>query len=212
MRKWWLLFRHLETHGYVTILKNSKGEESILLIPELLVNLVSSIVSQADKHPKELGELSESPANSRKILIPPNLKLFHQLNSSYWSIPQLVRFIGHNICFRETLGSDTLLIFPALIKPKKDLLLMKLKPFDDISYIIRGQVENVYPALVVLLGNTRTFTRVDQWQNQAPIWNGVKEKFVVFRLIEEREGEIELVVYYSKEMPVIWKKNVSKGY
>ena len=35
---------HLETHGYVAVLRSSAGEQHILLAPELLVTLASSIV------------------------------------------------------------------------------------------------------------------------------------------------------------------------
>jgi hypothetical protein len=52
--------KHLETHGYVTILRSSSGEEGILLTPELLVALASSIVLQADKHPREPRAVSET--------------------------------------------------------------------------------------------------------------------------------------------------------
>ena len=51
---------HLETHGYVAILRSSAGEQHILLTPELLVTLASSIVLLADKHPRELGAVSET--------------------------------------------------------------------------------------------------------------------------------------------------------
>jgi hypothetical protein len=33
----------------------------------------------------------------------------------------ILRFLQHNICFRETLGDETLLIFPGLIKQKRPL-------------------------------------------------------------------------------------------
>lgn len=111
----------------------------------------------------------------------------------------MVRFISHNICFREILGTEALLIFPTLIKQKRPLL-DNVKTIEDVSYIARGRVENVYAALVVLLGYTPTFTRINHWQNQAQYEMGQGE-ICGFRLIEEREGEIELVLYYSTAMP-----------
>lgn len=56
-------------------------------------------------------------------------------------------------------------------------------------------MENVYAALVVLLGYTQTFIRVNQWQNQAQYEMDSGEIFG-FRQIEERAGEIELILYY----------------
>ena len=65
-------------------------------------------------------------------------------------------FLKHNIAFRETIGSQTLLIFPELINlkrpPEHDAGLV-----DDITYFVSGATENVYAALVVLLGYTNLF-------------------------------------------------------
>jgi hypothetical protein len=47
-------------------------------------------------------------------------------------------FVDHNICFRESLGADALLIFPGLIKQKRPLL-EEFETVDDMSYIVRGQ-------------------------------------------------------------------------
>ena len=59
-----------------------------------------------------------------------------------------------------------MLIFPSLIKQKRPLQ-DDLPATDDTSYVVRGRVENLYASLVVLLGYTPSFTRINQWQNQA---------------------------------------------
>ena len=51
---------HLETHGYVTVLRSSAGEQYILLTPDLLVTLASSIVLLAGRIQSAL----DSPATS----------------------------------------------------------------------------------------------------------------------------------------------------
>lgn len=189
---------HLENHGYVTILRSSAGDVHVLLTPDLLVTLASSVVLLADKHPRELGAVSEtellrgaypfeelaglSPAESRILLD-----------------AAVLRFLQHNVCFRETLNEETLLIFPALIKQKRPLQ-EDLPAADDFSYVVRGRVENLYASLVVLLGYTPTFTRVNQWQNQAQYEMGEGE-LCGFRLTGDREGELELVLYYGERMP-----------
>jgi small GTP-binding protein len=189
---------HLETHGYVAVLRSSAGEQHILLTPELLVTLASSVVFLADKNPRELGAVSETDLLQGKYP-------FDELAGLSPSESQIVldaailRFLQHNICFRETLDEETLLIFPALIKQKRPLQ-DDLPAADDISYVVRGRVENLYASLVVLLGYTPSFTRINQWQNQAQYEMGDGE-ICGFRLIEDREGEIELVLYYGDRMP-----------
>jgi small GTP-binding protein len=189
---------HLETHGYVAVLRSSAGEEYILLTPDLLVTLASSIVLVADKHPRELGAVSETELLQGKYPFD-ELAGLSQAESQILLDAAILRFLQHNICLRETLGNETLLIFPGLIKQKRPLQ-DDLPSIDDISYVVRGRVENLYASLMVLLGYTPSFTRINQWQNQAQYEMGEGE-ICGFRLIQDREGEIELVLYYSDKMP-----------
>jgi small GTP-binding protein len=189
---------HLETHGYIAVLRGTDSEQHILLTPELLVTLASSIVLLADKHDRELGAVNETE------LLQGNFS-FAELNGLSPAESQILldaailRFLQHNICFRETVGKETLLVFPGLIKQKRPLQ-DDLPSADDISYVVRGRVENLYASLVVLLGYTPSFTRINQWQNQAQ-YEMQEGQICGFRLIEDREGEIELVLYYADQMP-----------
>ncbi len=189
---------HLETHGYVAILHSSGGEQYVLLAPDLLVTVASSIVLLADKNPRELGAVSETELLQGKYPFE-ELAGLPQGESQILLDAAILRFLQHNICFRETLGDETLLIFPGLIKQKRPLQ-DDMPATDDISYVVRGRVENLYASLVVLLGYTPSFTRINQWQNQAQYEMGEGE-ICGFRLIEDREGEIELVLYYGEQMP-----------
>ena len=189
---------HLENHGYVSLLRTSSGAQTVLLAPELLVGLASSVFLQADKHSQELGALSESTLLSGDYPFP-EVESLDPAERQVLLDAALMRFLEHNLCFRGTLGDDTLLIFPGLIKQKRPLF-DPIETVDDVSYVVRGQVENVYPALVVLLGHTRTFTRVNYWQSQAQFDMG-SGQICGFRLFQEREGEIELVLHYSEAVP-----------
>jgi small GTP-binding protein len=189
---------HLETHGYVAILRSAAGEQPILLAPELLVTLAASIVLLADKHPRELGAISETELVKGSYPFA-ELAGLTPAESQILLDAAILRFLQHNICFRETLGDETLLIFPGLIKQKRPLV-NDLPANDDISYVVRGRVENLYASLVVLLGYTPSFTRINQWQSQAQYEMGAGE-ICGFRLIEDRQGELELVLYYGDRMP-----------
>jgi small GTP-binding protein len=199
--------KHLENHGYVAVLRSSKGAESILLVPELLVDLASSIVLLAGKDPRELGVLSEAQLLRGGYGFPE----LTELESGEREIlmdAAIARFLQHNICFRETLGNETLLIFPGLIKQKRPLV-EDIETAEDVSYIARGAVENAYAALVVLLGYTPAFTRINQWQNQAQYEMG-QDEVCGFRQIEEHEGEIELILYYGSIAPA-YARNMFQG-
>jgi len=177
---------HLQTHGYVTILKSSAGEEYI------------SIVLLADKHPRELGAVSEKELLQGHYPFE-ELAGLDEVERHILLDVAVLRFLEHNVCLRETFDNDTLLIFPGLIKQKRPLE-DDFQGTDDVSYVVHGRVENLYAMLVVLLGYTPSFIRINQWQNQAQYEMG-KAEICGFRMIEDREGEIELVLYYSGQMP-----------
>jgi small GTP-binding protein len=187
---------HLANHGYAAILRGSNGEVSILLVPDVLANLASSLVLEARRNPRGLGALEEG----RVLRGEYQLKELNDLEKHEQDVlldSALVLFLEHNMCFRETLGEQTFLIFPALINQKRPQL-QDMLTVDDVSYRVTGAVENVYAALVVQLGYTNTFTRTNQWQNQAE-YETARGDVCGFRQVEEREGEIELVLYYAQE-------------
>jgi small GTP-binding protein len=188
--------RHLANHGYVTVLRGSSGEETILLAPDLLANLAASFVLEARRNEKGLGALEESRVLEGRYEFA-ELKGLEKDEREVLLDAAVVLFIEHNLCFRETLGTQTLLIFPALINQKRPQL-EEAETVDDYSYRVMGAVENVYAALVVQLGYTNTFTRTNQWQNQAE-YETARGDVCGFRQVDEREGETELVLYYAKE-------------
>jgi hypothetical protein len=67
---------------------------------------------------------------------------------------------------------------------------------DDVSFRVLGAVETVYAALVVQLGYTNLFRSDAHWQNQAQ-YELEPGEVCGFRQIDERQGEIELVLSYS---------------
>jgi small GTP-binding protein len=189
---------HLETHGYVVVLRSSAGLDLVLLRPSLLPDLASSIILLADRNPRELGALNETtllhggyPFTELADLEPAEREVLIDAT--------VVRFLRHNVCFRETLGAETLLIFPSLIRQRRPLQ-DDAETVDDVSYVARGRVENSYAALAVLLGYAQVFTRVTQWQDQTQ-YEIEKGQICGLRVIQEREGELEFVLSYSAATP-----------
>lgn len=193
--------KHLENHGYVTICIDSNGEQSILLFPDILVNMASSFVLEARGNPLGLGVLDEKKllAGDYKF---PDLKKIKREEQAVLLGSATGLFLKQNICFRETLdgaSARSLLVFPSLINEKRPKT-GDIVTNDDISYLVTGSVENVYASMVVLLGYTDHFTRKHQWQNQAQY--ELKENEICgFRQISEHEGEIELTLYYNEVTP-----------
>jgi GTPase SAR1 family protein len=190
--------RHLETHGYVSFLRSSSGKESILLFPDVLVNLASSFVLEARRNPMGLGVLEEERLLHGGYSFPEIINLNSTERETLLDAVAAL-FLKNNLCFRETFNELTFLVFPSLINEKRPRI-ENIESFDDVSYRITGAVENIYAALVVLLGYTNTFTRKHQWQNQAQYELG-EDEICGFRQVAEHEGEIELVLYYGVQTP-----------
>ncbi|HVR11980.1 MAG TPA: TIR domain-containing protein [Thermoanaerobaculia bacterium] len=189
---------HLAKHGFVSLLRRSSGERSVLLAPELLNNLAASLILKARANPKGLGALEEERARRGGYPFAELAGLAADEQETLLD-SAMVLFLDHNLCFRESVGESTLLVFPALINLKKPVL-DQTPTTEEVSYKVTGAVENVYAALVVLLGYTNTFTRTNQWQNEARYEVDTGE-VCGFRLAAEREGEIDLVLYYGAGVP-----------
>jgi WD40 repeat protein len=188
---------HLSKHGYVTRLTTSRGEPRVLLAPDVLNNLASSIVLEARRNPRGLGSLEEEPLLAGEYAFP-ELQDFAPEDRSVLLDSAVVMFLRHNLCFRETdpLSARGYLVFPGLInlrQPSTD----DAEPYEEgPAYTAVGQTENVYASLVVLLGYTNTFARTHQWRDHA--------RYVVgdglvcgFRQQATRDGELDFALYYG---------------
>ncbi|GAC1354272.1 MAG: hypothetical protein NVSMB38_32280 [Ktedonobacteraceae bacterium] len=190
---------HLQNHGYVTILRRSSTDERILLAPDLLINLAASYLFQAQANEKGLGSLEEAHVLRGEYQLPEVEGLseeeqFIMLNA----VTEL--FLSRNICFRESVDNQTFLIFPSLIFERPVRMIEDTELAEDMTYIVTGRVENVYPALVVLLGYAHSFQRTHQWRKQAQYMT--REGHVCsFKLVNDDAGELELVLYYGKDTP-----------
>lgn len=187
--------RHLSNHGYVRHLRSSRGDPYVLLSPDLLNNLAASMILEARRNPQGLGALEE-----RRVLAGeynfPELAALETTDREILLDAASTLFIEHNVCFRETLGRETFLVFPSLINQNKPPM-EDLRVTEGTAYTVTGATENVYASLVVLLGYTNTFTRTNQWRNQAQYEMG-EGQISGFRLTEEREGGIDLVLYFGE--------------
>jgi small GTP-binding protein len=189
---------HLETHGYVKVIHSSNGQHSILLAPDVLANLASSIVLEARRSPRGLGVLEE--ARLLRGEYP-----FQELNNLSENEQKIlldaatVLFLQRNVCFRETFNQQTFLVFPSLINEKRPAD-ETIKTEEGASYRVKGAIENIYASLVVLLGYTNTFIRTNQWQNQAQYELGEGET-CGFQQAGYGDGGIELVLYYGVKTP-----------
>ncbi len=197
---------HLENYGYVKRLRTSQVEERILLAPELLNNLAASFVLEARRNVKGLGALEERRLLAGEYAFPELEKLPTDERDILLDAAALL-FLEHNVCFREIdpLGGKSYLVFPELINLKKPLLENEPPTEESVAYSVSGAVENVYASLVVLLGYTQTFTRTDQWQNQAR-YVMADGSICGFRQENNQAGELELVLYFGANVPKAGQK------
>lgn len=191
---------HLANYGYVRVLRTSRGEERVLLAPELLNNLAASFVLEARRNQRGLGSLEEKRLLEGGYSFPELERLSAAERELLLDAAALL-FLEHNVCFRETdpLSQQSYLVFPELINLKKPLLEDERPTEDGAAYTVGGAVENVYASLVVLLGYTQTFTRTDQWRSHARYEVG--DRLICgFRQEAEREGELDFVIYFGENV------------
>lgn len=190
---------HLQNHGYVTILRRSSNEQSILLAPDLLRNLAARYMLKAQSNEKGLGALEESRVLRNDYKFPEVEPLSNDERETLLNaVTEL--FLDRNICFRESVDNQTFLVFPSLILDRPPRLTEDLQLIEHITYLVTGQVENVYAALVVLLGYAPSFQRINQWRKQAQ-YETARGDICGFKLANDDPAELELVLYYGKDTP-----------
>jgi small GTP-binding protein len=189
--------RHLSNHGYVALLRTSRGESRILLVPMLLNNLAASIILEARRNPKGLGSLEEQQVLTGGYRFPELAGLSAE-DGEVLLDSAIAMFLGHSVCFRETdpLTARSYLVFPELINLRKPAVPDEQPIEDGVAYTVSGAVTNVYASLVVLLGYTSTFTRTNQWRDHARYVVG-DDLVCGLRLEAEREGELDFVLYFG---------------
>ena len=188
----------LAKHGLVTPLRDAHGAEYVLLAPELLTSLASSVVLEVRRDPMELGTIDEQRLLAGEFAFPEVASLRpHERAVLLDSVVTL--FVRRALCFREYVAGRSLLLFPALIN-QRIMAADMTESEDDATYIINGATENIYAALVVLLGYTNTFTRRSQWRGRAE-YEMDEGELCGFRLAREEEGELEIVLYYGPTTP-----------
>lgn len=190
---------HLANHGYVALLKTSQGENRVLLASELLNNVAASIVLEARGNPLGLGSIEERALLAGEYRFAELAELSDD-DRGVLLDSAVAMFLAHNMCFRQTdpLGSRVFLVFPELINLKKPAEQGMRLDYGAI-YSVGGATQNVYASLVVLLGYTSTFTRANQWRDEA--------RYVVgdglicgFRLESESDSGLSIVLYFGPDV------------
>jgi len=199
--------RDLQVHGFVHLLRAADGTRLVLLKPELLNNLASSLVLEARRNDRGLGALDEAAVFAGRYRFP-ELDGLRDEQRRVLAESAIVLFLEHNVCFRELLGDQVLLIFPELINERPPTLADATRFVDDVTYVVTGSIENVYASLVVLLGYTNVLRRKDQWRNQARY--ELDQHLLHFRQERPQDDRLEIVLSYPDGVPD-WAKRVFQG-
>jgi small GTP-binding protein len=195
----WSSLRDLQLHGFVQVLRTSSARRVTLLKPELLNNLAASLILEARRNERGLGALDEDRLGEGAYDFP-------ELRQLLAGQPQILLesvialLLEHNVCFRESLGDQRLLIFPELINEKPPTLSAAPPDLvDNVTYVISGDIANVYASLVVLLGYTNVLRRVDQWFNRAQYdFDG---HFLQFRQVRPTDDQLEIILSHRPGAP-----------
>jgi small GTP-binding protein len=195
--------RDLQLHGFVHVLRAADGSRLVLLRPELLNNLAASFILEARRNERGLGALDEAAVLADRYRFP-ELDGLGDEQRRVLTEAATVLFLEHNVCFREALGDQVLLIFPELINEKPPTLADAIRFTDDVTYLVTGSIENVYASLVVLLGYTNVLRRKDQWRNQARY--ELDGYLLHFRQERPRDDQLQIVLSYPDGVPAYTKR------
>jgi small GTP-binding protein len=199
----------LSHQGYVTVLPAPQHEEEsfqglfrlytgcerVVLKPVLLSNVASSLILEARRSPRGLGALPEGAVLRGEYALPELADLADADREALLD-GAVALFIKRHVCFRESVGDTTLLVFPALISQKRPDS-TATSAVEGPLYRVRGAVGNLYAALVARLGYTNTFRRVHQWHNQAE-YEVTSGDVCGLKVVAETEGSLDIVLQYAE--------------
>jgi small GTP-binding protein len=189
---------HLEAHGYVRVLPGA--EKSVLLSPDLLINLTARLLLAARADRRNAGVLDESAIQRNDIRLA-ELDNLDGRGRSLLLNAAIEMLIRRNLCFRQESKGKNYLIFPSLITERHIDEDDERELEDDSTFVLKGKTENAYPTLVVLIGYTSDFQRAELWQGQAE-YRTKNGHVCGFRLIpSRRKHEHEFALYFSKSTP-----------
>jgi small GTP-binding protein len=188
---------HLANHGHVKFLRDSSGGLKILLRPDLLGTVASTFVLEARRSENGLGVIDERRLLSGKYQMS-ELATLADGEAAILVDCVTTLFLRHNLCFRQVIDEAAFFVFPSLINEMRPRL-ESIETDEGASYIVSGNLEHLYASMVVLLGYTDVFARVNQWQNQAQYELG-KGEVCGFRHIARHAAESEYVLYFEKNV------------
>src|SRR5207245_9018330 len=110
--------------------------------------LAASFVLEARRNERGLGALDEAAVLAGRYRFP-ELDGLSEEHRRVLAESAIVLFPEHNVCFREPLGDQVLLIFPELLNEKPPALADATRFADDVTYMVTGRAENVSDSLHV---------------------------------------------------------------
>ena len=169
---------NLENHGIITLLPSKRGGTEILLAPEILINVAARITIFVRSNVAGLASIREETIYSQLIF--EELDGISDLERQIILEAAVSLFLRQNICFREKVGSEAVLVFPSLFHSDK-LSTTDQHNDNGPSYIVNGRVEQIFSVVVILLGYTNIFQSVDYGKGFAEYTFGDKQRAAVER-------------------------------
>lgn len=188
------VLRALRNQGFIELLDGGTGHQFVLLSPDVMIGLASSVILEARRNQRGLGALNERDLLEGRYALG-ELNGLNLEDRNIMLDSAVLLFVKANVCFRESLGADSYLVFPSLIN-QIAVIGGRSDAVDDVTYRVVGPTVNIFAALVVLLGYTNTFRRTRQWRDHAE-YELSTDQVCGFRQSFATDEEIELVLYYG---------------
>jgi hypothetical protein len=169
--------------------------ERVLLQPELLDAVASSIVSAARREPDGMGSIREDAVLAGKFFLPAEAQLKDKEKSRLLIVATTEDLIAHEIAFREPSPQGTLLVFPSQLTRENPELPDPVGKELEIKF--EGPILNIYATLIVRLAHSGLFKLRELWKNAATFVPDDGKLCGLF-LTEENEGKATITLFYDQ--------------
>jgi GTPase SAR1 family protein len=187
----------LERFGRLRTFETASGEARVLLAPELFDTLAGEFVDEARRDELSLGALEEARILTNDYRFK-TLKGLTRPQQHFMVRATTRAFLEHSLslrCLREEVGQKTLLVFPELVNLRRPMPLVTTETRDGASYLVTGDVEHLFPILVVSLSHTNNFRRAAHSHDHAR-YETTRGGICGFRQEAARDRELDFVLYF----------------
>jgi len=173
--------------------------EWVLLHPERINSYAAAVVREVQRHPLEIGCMTEDAVMAARYEVAPETKL--PRGEEEVVLREMLRtMIARGICLKEHTARGSQLVFPAYFRRERPALPEHPPVF--VSYRFQGMLDDVYTTLVVCLHHSKAFEKDELYRDAADFKAPGSNLRAGLKLTRQPDAHGEITVYLDPAISI----------